>query len=210
MIKIPFAEVGSVLVTGYELSLQSPIGRVLVAQHLEAGGTVVALTDYESDASEQTSSLADTLRALEIDKAALERFHTVAEVRRYHTSDALAEHIRLKKARTKRPLLIVRDMGSSMAELMPGASWLSQAEEVALLMDCRVLTVAHHGRAGIPAPDFLKFKADEVWRCTASLNLAVTLQREKPLPATVHLRGAVSAYGPIVFANEEIREFSHV
>lgn len=203
MIEMPFAEVGSILLTGFESNMQSNLGRVLVAQHLEAGGTAVALVEYDADAREQTSSMADTLRALAIDKAALERFHTVADVRQYKTSDDLAERIQLKKARTKRPLLIVRDMGSSMAELMPGASWLSQAEEVALLMDCRVLTVAHHGRNGPPAPDFLKFKADEVWRCTAGLNLAVTLQRIKPTDATVHLRGQVSAYGPLVFEHEE-------
>lgn len=211
MIEVPFAETGSILITGYEMNFQSIVVQALALETLHAGGGVVYLADHQSEASEITASMTDALRALDAEKSTLERFSVVTDVRQLRTSEELVGAIGRKKARLKyRPLLIVRDLGRHMLQLTPGASWLSQAEEVALLLDTRVLTAAHHGPSGPPAPDYLKFKADEVWTCAAGLNLAVTLKRIKPTDAIVHLRGKVAEFGQFVFENEDGREFANV
>lgn len=210
MIETPFCEVGSILVTGFESNLQSPIARVLTAQHLASGGTVIALVDDESDGKEQTGAMTDALRSLDIDASALDRFHTFADTRKYRTSDELVAAIKKHRWFNDGPVLVLRDLGHDMTELLPGASWLSIAEEAALLLDTRILTVSHHGRSGIPAPNYEKFQADEVWQCVAGLNLTVTLTRRKPTDATVHLAGKVAAYGQIVFDTEEAKGFANV
>ncbi len=202
-LKIPFADVGSILITGYEQNLQSTFARIFTAQHLERGGTVIALADSESDGKEQVGSMADALRSLEIKHSALERFHIFEEPRKYRTSDELAKAIKKHRWFNDGAVLVLRDLGRDMAELLPGASWLDIASQLALLLDVRVLTASHNGRSGVPAPNYEKYEADEVWTCTAGLNLGLQLKRIKPTEATINLVGSMLPYGTISFENKE-------
>jgi len=198
--KLPFTQ-GSVLLTGFESNMQAIVGRQYTMDYLAKGGTVIALADRESDAREQTAALADAMRSHEIGLTALDRLHFFEDTQAY-AAPALAKALKAKPW-YRDGALIVRDVASAMIELLPDASWFSIAEEVALLLDTRVLTVAHHGRAGPPAPKYADYKADEVWACAAGLNLAVTLQRVKPTETTIHLNGAMLPYGTIGFENNE-------
>lgn len=202
---IPFTETGSVILTGFEQQMQSIVGRQIVAQHLESGGMAVALVDHESDGREQTAAMADTLRCRESHPWAIDRFKVVMADRNaaIHASIDVAQFKNRKK-----PLLVIRDLGSAMRGLPPGDPWLSVADDLALAIDAPVWTVCHHGRVGFPAPRYSDYAADAVWQCVAGLNLTVQLTRHVPSSATIKLLGKVLHGGTITFEQE--MEKAHV
>jgi hypothetical protein len=204
MIEIPFfcTDAGSILITGFESQLQGPIGRQLVAEHLMAGGRAAIMVDSESDGREAAGQMSDMVRAMDVNPKVLDRFVIVPNVKSYRDAEALQFAID-KRSTAKGPLLIVRPLAGEMTELHADDPWLPLAEELALVMNARVLTVAHYGRSGLPAPVLANFPADEVWDCKAGLNLSVVLTRHVPSPLTVTLEGAVTAYGQITFMNME-------
>jgi hypothetical protein len=200
LIQLP--TVGSVLFTGPDQSWQSVLVRQLAADALLNGATLIYLTDFEVEGREAEAALGDLLRAKGAAADALERYAYVPKVRQYPVSDDLQTRIERTRRMSRKPLVIVRDLGCALLELLPGASWLDEADELALLMDGLVLTAGHYGPEAKPAPDPLHYRADQVWTCSAGANLGLTLRRHKPTESTVKLRGHVHPYGIIAFANE--------
>jgi len=203
--QLPFNH-GSILLTGFESNMQAIVARQYAMERLANGGSVIALVDRDGDGREQTVAFADAMRSHEIDRAALDRLHIFEGTYNYSDGAKLVAALKAKPW-YRDGALIVRDVASAMTELLPDASWLPMANEIALLLDTRLLTVAHHGRNGPFAPTYSDYQADEVWTATAGLNLALTLKRIKPSEIIIHLKGAMLPFNTIGFEN--IEEVAH-
>lgn len=193
---------GSILLAGYASQMQSIAARQYAIERLRDGGSVIALVDREGDGRETTAAIADAMRSHEIDRAALDRLHIFEGTYNYSDGEKLVAALKAKPW-YRNGALVVRDMASFMAALPLDNAWLPVAEEVALLLDTQVLTVAHFGPAGPPAPKYAEYQADEIWTATAGLNLALTLKRIKPSEATIHLKGMMLPFNTIGFENTE-------
>lgn len=203
-------DVGSVLLTGYQSNWQSGLLDDIAGQHLANGGIVVALVDASSDGRVREGALTNWCRASEVGLDALSNFAFVNNTRVYHIASDLAAQVRSKiKPLPHRPLLIIRDQGCDPLPLPLGASWLGVADELAALMACPVVTAAHHGPSGPPAPDYERFRADAVWSCTAGTGLRVTLKQHSPAPSTIDLQGRNERFGVITFHPTEAKGFGH-
>jgi hypothetical protein len=209
--QLELPSVGSVLFIGWEQQYQSYMVRDLAGQCLAAGGSAIYLTDYSSEGGSAESAMADWLKAKGIGADAMDRFSTLDNVRQYRTADDLQARIEHKSSRTKhKPVVIVRDLGCATLQTLPGASWLGCADELALLMDCVVLSAGHWGPEPQPPQDALRYKADITFVCRAGNSLTLTLRRVKPTDATIKLKGKVAPYGAFLFDNVPEEGFSHV
>ena len=188
---------GSVLLIGHDQSWQSIVVGQIAAEALCDRGNVVYLTDSEGEGRAAATALQDRLRASGASLDALKGYCFVDNVALYRGAHDLKAKIEARCA--GKPSIIVRDLGSSWLETLPGAPWLDQADELAVLMDCPVLTAAHYGSSPRPAPDVTRYHADEVWVCHAGISLQLTLHRRKPSDRIVKLKGRVMPYGVIDF-----------
>ncbi len=200
---LPMPESGSILFIGAESNMQSIAARQIVGRTLLAGGSVKLLVADEYSGDADMATVRDWLHG-QNEIADLSRLSVLHRFRDYRDPETLARTITKNGMMDKAPLLILRDGASDMSPLMPGASWLDLAEQIALLMSCRVLTTGHYGPAAMPAPpDLLKYEADQVWLCQAGLNLSLTMREQKPGDALVHFNGVALPYGAIGFENSE-------
>ena len=208
----PFPSVASTLIIGPDGQFQAMAARQFAMQHVADGGSLVGMTDGDHETRGLSSVISDCAQAMKLPPSALERFHVFERTRDYRTSDELIAAIKQRKWFNDgmKPLLL-RDMAGDMAALLPGASWLDIAIEAALLLDCPIVTSGHWGPAAQPAPDVLKYEADEVWQATARLNLGLTLERVKPPAAKLMLGGAAMPYGTILFEPQDtnVKEVAH-
>ena len=202
---LPMPDSGSILFIGAESNMQSIAARQIVGRTLLAGGSVKMLlaTEYGGDA--EIACVRDWLHGQGEGAKCLERLSALHRFRDYQTPEALADAITGKsEGAIKTPLLILRDAASDMTPLLPGASWLDLAEQVALLMSARVLTTGHYGPAAMPQPpDLLRYEADQVWLCQAGLNLSLTMRQRKPGEVVAHFNGVALPYGSVGFENKE-------
>jgi hypothetical protein len=205
----PLPEVGSILVTGYEANMQSTLARHVAAHNLLAGGSVVYLTDFETEGGEVIAGLRDWFKSQAADASVIERASFLHNYRQCREPEELRAKIEAKRRTAHKPVLIVCDRGKDTLQLLPGASWLNLAEQLALLMDCRVLSVGHHGPSGPPAPDYAKYNADMLLTCEAGLNLALTIRERKPGDAVIRLKGKALPFGAIGLTNIPQEEVSH-
>ena len=212
MIDLKLPAVGHVAIGGHDSNHQGGVVQDLAGQHLAAGGSVCALVDMNSQGQGAEGAMADWCRAAGVGLGAMDRFTFLSNSRTYKTSDDLQTAIRQKLRKIDGHPLIVNDLSRGLA-LMPGASWLSRAEELALLMDCLVLTAFGFGPSPTPAPNLEQYKhIDALWTCEEGLSLALVLKRIRPNPELiVKLKGKVMPYGVLAFENVEQPEgFSHV
>lgn len=196
--KYPFASLGSIVLTGFEQSLQGAVARNVAAKVIQRGGNVVYLVESKQANAAVVSSMADLLHGLESDLTAINRVHIIDDVNEYRTAQALADAI---KAKIAQPVIVIRDASHFMIPLNL-TQWLPIADELALILDAPVFTATHHGPSGPPAPKYSDIAADEVWTATAGLNLALTLKRWAPRTEVVRFRGRVLHGGAYVFENE--------
>ena len=204
--KYPFGSVGSIVLTGFEQSLQGTVARCVAAKVIQHDGHIVCLVEHERTGRETLGAMTDLLRGLETDLQVLDRLHVIDNVNEYQTAETLAAAI---KAKVETPTLIIRDASHYMLPLNT-EQWLPISDELALTLDVPVLTATHHGPSGPPAPNYSKIEADEVWTATAGLNLALTLKRWKPRTEVVRLRGRVLHNGgQYLFENETVQELGH-
>jgi hypothetical protein len=202
--ELPLPESGSILFIGAEQQMASIAARQIIGRTLLAGGSVKMLVadDYSGDAD--MAQVRDWLNGQGENTKSLDRLSVLHRFRDYRDPEALVSAIERKGFADHKPLLIVRDGASDMSPLLPGASWLNLAEQLALTMSCRVLTTGHYGPAAMPAPpDLLKYNSDQAWLCQAGLNLSLTMREQKPGNAVVHFNGVALPYGAIGFENNE-------
>jgi hypothetical protein len=193
-------DAGSILITGREGQMQGIVGRQIVTKHLMSGGALAVLVDSIGDGRGEIAQITDMLRALGAESSAVDNVVILENISNYREANVIQFSVekRLQHLKTK-PLLIYRNLASAMHEFSPADPWNPMAEELAVLLDCRVLTVAHWGRPGFLVPDYSAYAADEIWTCEAGLNLAVKMQRRIPSNATLQLAGQMLAGNVIAF-----------
>ncbi len=210
MIQLELTATGVTLFCGYEQSWASGVVRTLVAQHLIAGGKICSLVDYDTERNEIESAMHDYLRAIKSNLDVVSRLEAVTSFRMMHVAADLANAIMQKMKHREGPLMVIRDASRSTLQTLPGATVLSQLDEVAMLLDVPILIGGHFGPAPQPKPDLDKYKADALWECEAGKDLTVKITRHRPAPKlVVKAKGKVMPYGQIEFSNIENTEFSH-
>lgn len=158
---------GSTLITGTAASWQQNIGRELLGRHLEADGTGVEIVSRASAAMEAGRDMELWAGARALNGGRFRYRIVVAHPLRDVRELRSAIEAQLAASDWQRPVLVYRDLATSVLPTLPGSTWPRLALELVEELGVSVLTVAHGGghKAVLAKPT--EYAADRVWTCEA-------------------------------------------